>query len=262
MMNFKEIFDKEFLFESSKIKEKKMTKIFYKFDINLVKLSEEAEQQPQDQANTVDLNTAQPVQDQTAAQPIQDPNMATPLPADPNATQPIQDPNMAQPAVPDNTTLPMPSVVTEDDNEKVEIEDENNIVRKLEGEVVLSKEEVDEILTTEDIITKLSEAKIEGTPILDEFTADIIQVIANPATQMELKDKVDKKSKIFAEIIYGKKKEDSVGLRIIKRKDSDLLTTSMLIDNKVINAQYKKDTLDKRITDYRNNEFDTENNIE
>ena len=262
MMNFKEIFDKEFLFESSKIKEKKMTKIFYKFDINLVKLSEEAEQQSQDQVNTVDPNATQPVQDQTAMQPTQDPNMATPLPTDPNATQPTQDPNMAQPAAPDNTTLPMPSVVTEDDNEKVEIEDENNIVRKLEGEVVLSKEEVDEILTTEDIITKLSEAKIEGTPILDEFTADIIQVIANPATQMELKNKVDKKSKIFAEIIYGKKKEDSVGLRIIKRKDSDLLTTSMLIDNKVINAQYKKDTLDKRITDYRNNEFDTENNIE
>ena len=75
---------------------------------------------------------------------------------------------------------------------------------------------------------------------LDEFTADILQVMVNPATQQTLKEKIGKESSIFAEIIYGKKREDSAGLRIIKRKNSELLTTSLMIDNKIINA-YKLD---------------------
>ena len=56
--------------------------------------------------------------------------------------------------------------------------------------------------------------------------------------------------------VYGKKREDSAGLRIIKRKNSELLTTSLMIDNKIINAKYNKDTLDKRITEYRNRKFE------
>lgn len=125
------------------------------------------------------------------------------------------------------------SVVTEDDDkENIEINDEDNIVRKLEGEAALTEEEVDEIQTIEDIITRLTESKVDGIEILDEFTADILQVIVNPVTQQMLKDKVGKESTIFAEIVYGKKKEDSADLRVIKRKNSELLTTSMMIDNK------------------------------
>ena len=80
--------------------------------------------------------------------------------------------------------------------------------------------------------------------------------MVNPATQQTLKEKIGKESSIFAEIIYGKKREDSAGLRIIKRKNSELLTTSLMIDNKIINAKYNKDTLDKRITEYRNRIFE------
>ena len=106
------------------------------------------------------------------------------------------------------------------------------------------------------MITTLAENKVDGANVLDEFTSDILQVMANPATQMQLKDKIDIESKIFAQILYGKKPEDSVGVRFIKRKGSDLITTSMMVDNKIINAQYNKGTLDKRITDYRNDEFE------
>lgn len=253
-MIFKELFDKEFLFESSKV-DKKTTKIFYKFNINIKKLEENNEQQNsgENQTPPVDTGTTPAVDPNTAAAPVT-PDAGAMPPTDASAA-PAVDPNAATPVIPD-TPPALFSVVTEDDDKNIQVNDENNIVRKMEGEVTLTKEEIDDIQTVEDLITKLTDAKVEGVNVLDEFTADILQVIVNPATQMELKQKIDKESEIFAEIIYGKKKENSIGLRIIKRKNSDLLTTSMMIDNKIINSQYKKDTLDKRITDYRNDEYE------
>lgn len=250
-MKFKELFDKEFLYESKK-EDKKATKIFYKFDINIKKIDQtdvnQEAPQPDQTIPPVDPNAAIP------ATPQVDPNMAAPI-TTPTTSQ--VDPNMAAPAqLPDDLGATLASVVTEDDKESVEINDEDNIIRKLEGEVILTEEEEDEIQTVEDIITKLTESKKDGVEILDEFTADILQVMVNPATQQSLKEKVGKESSIFAEIIYGKKREDSAGLRIIKRKNSELLTTSLMIDNKIINAKYNKDTLDKRITEYRNRKFE------
>lgn len=254
-MKFKELFDKEFLYESKK-EDKKATKIFYKFDINIKKIDEaEANQEA-----PIDQTTLPPTSDQTMAPPT-DPNLAAQTMPVVDQTAPAITPNMSQqPAeqLPDDLGATLASVVTEDDKneESVEINDEDNIIRKLEGEVILTEEEEDEIQTIEDIITKLTEAKKDGIEILDEFTADILQVMVNPATQQELKEKIGKESFIFAEIIYGKKREDSAGLRIIKRKNSELLTTSLMIDNKIINAKYNKDTLDKRITEYRNRKFE------
>lgn len=254
-MKFKELFDKEFLYESKK-EDKKATKIFYKFDINIKKIDEaEANQEA-----PTDQTTLPPTSDQTMAPPT-DPNLATQTIPVVDQTSPAIIPNMTQqPAeqLPDDLGATLASVVTEDDKneESVEINDEDNIIRKLEGEVILTDEEEDEIQTIEDIITKLTESKKDGIEILDEFTADILQVMVNPATQQTLKEKIGKESSIFAEIVYGKKREDSAGLRIIKRKNSELLTTSLMIDNKIINAKYNKDTLDKRITEYRNRKFE------
>ena len=251
-----DLFKKELLFESSKI-DKKLLKIFYKFDINLIKLSEENNDN-NDTNQPVDNNTQTGSPAEQPAAPI-DTGAAPVPPVDTGVPPATPTPDAAAPTAAEPVPVPLPSVVTEDDdkNETI-VNDEDSIVRKMEGELVLQKEEVDEIQTVEDLITKLSEAKKDGTNILDEFTSDIINTCLTPALQPQLAQKVDKKSLIFVEILYGKKKEDSVGVRIIKRKNSDLMTTSMMIDNKIINSQYKKETLDKRITDMRNDEFDTE----
>lgn len=258
-MKFKELFDKEFLYESKK-EDKKATKIFYNFDIN-IKKKEEEQTTPTAQQNepTPDMNTQPaPVAPDINAQPVPDMSaQPAPITTDIN-TQPVPDMNTG---VPDLSNLPLASVVTEDDDNgdndgNVSINDDNNIVRKFKGEMVLEKEEVDNIQTVEDIINILAENKVDGVNVLDEFTSDILQVMANPATQMQLKEKIDVESKIFAEILYGKKPEDSVGVRFVKRKGSEMITTSMMIDNKIVNAQYKKETLDKRITEYRNDEFE------
>lgn len=252
-MKFKDLFDKEFLYESKK-EDKKLTKIFYEFDINIKKKKEQANDNPATevpQSNVAPIdNTIPPTPDINPA-----PAEVPPLPVDNNPAPDMGAQIANQPA--DIPPLPLASVVTEDDNEdNVSINDDNNIVRKLKGEMVIEKEEVDNIQTVEDLITTLAESKVDGTNVLDEFTSDILQVMANPATQMQLKDKIDVESKIFAQILYGKKPEDSVGVRFIKRKGSELITTSMMVDNKIINAQYKKETLDKRITEYRNDEFE------
>lgn len=254
-MKFKELFDKEFLFESKK-EDRKSIKIFYKFDINLKKIEEGADSQQQNAVSEPVDNTAAPAPEATpVAVPVD--NTAVPVPTSDISAVPVDNS-----ASFDTANLPLASVVTEADDDKndVSINDENNIIRKLEGEVLLTKEDIDAVQTIEDIITKLTEEKKNGVNILDEFTADILQVIVNPATQQELKTKIDKESTIFTEIVYGKKRENSVGLRIIKRKNSDLLTTSMMVDNQIINAQYKKETLDKRITDIRNDEYEKDGN--
>ena len=177
-MKFKELFDKEFLYESKK-EDKKATKILYKFDINIKKIDEaEANQEA-----PTDQTTLPPASDQTMAPPT-DPNLAAQTMPVVDQTAPAITPNMTQqPAeqLPDDLGATLASVVTEDDKneESVEINDEDNIIRKLEGEVILTEEEEDEIQTIEDIITKLTEAKKDDIEILDEFKEDILKVMVN-----------------------------------------------------------------------------------
>lgn len=251
-MILKELFDKEFLYEESK-KDIKANKIFYKFDIKIKKKKEE-ELPQNDQTNQQNNQPPEQQQDQNG-QPVDLSMDQGAAPIDQNAAPMDQSMAPAEPQ-PQMDVPPMPtaSVVTEDDD-KVEINDDENIVRKLQGEIVIPKEDVDNIQTVEDLITKLTEEKVEGVNILDEFTADIIQTLANPATQTQISTMIDKESSIFVEIIYGKKLDNSVGLRIIKRKNSDMVTTTMLLDNKIINAPYRKETIDERIVNIRNDEY-------
>ena len=248
-MTVKDLFDKEFLFEDKKSDERKMMKIFYKFDINLIKNNGEQEQNTQ--ANV-------------APAPAPEVSAATPAPSqEANAQIPATTPEVsaatpeAAPAIDFNNI--QPSVVTEDD-EKEEVTDDKSIVRKMQGEVLLRKEEIDNIQTVEDIIEKLKNTKENGISILDELSYELLQNMSQTSQmQQELKDKINMKdSSIFAEMIYGRKKEESVGIRIIKRKSSDLITNNMLVDNQIVNSQFDKKKLDNKIVDMRNEEYSDE----
>lgn len=251
-MRFKELFDREFLFETKK-DDAGSLKIFYRFDINIKKTEEEPEQNPASsapQAPLPDLSAPAGLPQPPAPEPAP---AASPAPEAPQATP-------ADAGAPDLSNIPLSSVVTEDDGKKddIQISDENNIVRKLSGEVALAKDEVDTIQTLDDVIAKLSESKKDGAEILDEFTSDILTVMADPSTQAQLKERISRESQVFAEIVYGKKIEDSVGVRFIKRKNSDLITTSLMIDNSISGAKYSKEIVDKRIAGIRNDEFSPE----
>lgn len=244
-MTLRDIINKEFeVITEETRKEKKVVKIFYKLNLNLIKPAQSSEQ-PEQQDNEV--NNQQPEQQQN--------NTQVPQQQDLQQNTQIQN-NIQQPE--NNTQLPqidvseLPSIQTEEtENNNVDIKDDNTIVRKLEGEVELKKEKVDEIQTFQDIIEYLTKEQVEGVSVLDDFSSEILNIIFTPQAS-QISQKVDKKSSIFADIQYGFSKDDNVGVRIKKTANSDLISNVMIIDGSIINAPFNLMKVNERIIDYRN----------
>lgn len=233
-MLFKEIFDKEFITEE---KIKKSLKIIYELKLELYKKESEIPQEPVAYIPQPEVQPQQAPQPEIQTEPVQQmPDM--------NTQQPEVQPQA------NSQVLPTASIVTEDE---VSINDDNRIFRKFEGEVTLTDSQKDNIQSLDDIISVLSEHKKDGENILDEFSTEIIQLLYSQNNQ-ELSQKIDKKSNIFVEIYYGYKKDDSVGVRFIKRKNSDTLTSSMLVDNEIISAPFNITRVDQKISEIRNYE--------
>lgn len=244
-MTLRDIINKEFeVITEETRKEKKVVKIFYKLNLNLIKPAQTSEQ-PEQQDN--DVNNQQPEQQQN--------NMQAPQQDLQQQNTQIQN-NVPQPE--NNTQLPqidaseLPSIQTEEtENNNIDIKDDNTIVRKLEGEVELKKEKVDEIQTFQDIIEYLTKEQVEGVSVLDDFSSEILNIIFTPQAS-QISQKVDKKSSIFADIQYGFGKDDNVGVRIKKTANSDLISNVMIIDGSIINAPFNLMKVNERIIDYRN----------
>lgn len=241
-MTLRDIINKEFeIITEETRKEKKVVKIFYKLNLNLIKQTQTSEQ-PEQQDNEV--NNQQPEQQnnmQATQQDLQQQNIQ----AQNNVPQPENN-------IPQIDVSELPSIQTEEtENNNVDIKDDNTIVRKLEGEVELKKEKVDEIQTFQDIIEYLTKEQVEGVSVLDEFSSEILNIIFTPQAS-QISQKVDKKSSIFADIQYGFGKDDNVGVRIKKTANSDLISNVMIIDGSIINAPFNLMKVNERIIDYRN----------
>lgn len=244
-MTLRDIINKEFeVITEETRKEKKVVKIFYKLNLNLIKPAQTSEQ-PEQQDNEV--NNQQPEQQQNNTQVPQQQDLQQNTQMQNNAPQPEN-----------NTQLPqidaseLPSIQTEEtENNNIDIKDDSTIVRKLEGEVELKKEKVDEIQTFQDIIEYLTKEQIEGVSVLDDFSSEILNIIFTPQAS-QISQKVDKKSSIFADIQYGFGKDDNVGVRIKKTANSDLISNVMIIDGSIINAPFNLMKVNERIIDYRN----------
>lgn len=244
-MTLRDIINKEFeVITEETRKEKKVVKIFYKLNLNLIKPAQTSEQ-PEQQDN--EANNQQPEQQQNNIQ----------IPQQQDLQQNTQMQNNT-PQSENNTQLPqidvseLPSLQTEEtENNNVDIKDDNTIVRKLEGEVELKKEKVDEIQTFQDIIEYLTKEQVEGVSVLDDFSSEILNIIFTPQAS-QISQKVDKKSSIFADIQYGFGKDDNVGVRIKKTANSDLISNVMIIDGSIINAPFNLMKVNERIIDYRN----------
>ena len=241
-MTLRDIINKEFeVITEETRKEKKVVKIFYKLNLNLIKPAQTTEQ-PEQQDNEV--NNQQPDQQQNNTQaPQQDLQQNTQIQN--NVPQPENN-------IPQIDVSELPSIQTEEtENNNVDIKDDNTIVRKLEGEVELKKEKVDEIQTFQDIIEYLTKEQVEGVSVLDDFSSEILNIIFTPQAS-QISQKVDKKSSIFADIQYGFGKDDNVGVRIKKTANSDLISNVMIIDGSIINAPFNLMKVNERIIDYRN----------
>lgn len=242
-MTLRDIINKEFeVITEETRKEKKVVKIFYKLNLNLIKPAQ-APEQPEQQDNEV--NNQQPEQQQNNIQAPQQDLQQQNIQAQNNVPQPENN-------IPQIDVSELPSIQTEEtENNNIDIKDDNTIVRKLEGEVELKKEKVDEIQTFQDIIEYLTKEQVEGVSVLDEFSSEILNIIFTPQAS-QISQKVDKKSSIFADIQYGFGKDDNVGVRIKKTANSDLISNVMIIDGSIINAPFNLMKVNERIIDYRN----------
>lgn len=242
-MTLRDIINKEFeVITEETRKEKKVVKIFYKLNLNLIKPAQ-APEQPEQQDNEV--NNQQPEQQQNNMQAPQQDLQQQNVQAQNNVPQPENN-------IPQIDASELPSIQTEEtENNNVDIKDDNTIVRKLEGEVELKKEKVDEIQTFQDIIEYLTKEQVEGVSVLDDFSSEILNIIFTPQAS-QISQKVDKKSSIFADIQYGFGKDDNVGVRIKKTANSDLISNVMIIDGSIINAPFNLMKVNERIIDYRN----------
>ena len=242
-MTLRDIINKEFeVITEETRKEKKVVKIFYKLNLNLIKPAQTTEQ-PEQQDNEV--NNQQPDQQQNNTQAPQQDLQQQNIQAQNNVPQPENN-------IPQIDVSELPSIQTEEtENNNVDIKDDNTIVRKLEGEVELKKEKVDEIQTFQDIIEYLTKEQVEGVSVLDDFSSEILNIIFTPQAS-QISQKVDKKSSIFADIQYGFGKDDNVGVRIKKTANSDLISNVMIIDGSIINAPFNLMKVNERIIDYRN----------
>ena len=242
-MTLRDIINKEFeVITEETRKEKKVVKIFYKLNLNLIKPAQVPEQSEQ-QDNEV--NNQQPEQQQNNIQAPQQDLQQQNVQTQNNVPQPENN-------IPQIDVSELPSIQTEEtENNNVDIKDDNTIVRKLEGEVELKKEKVDEIQTFQDIIEYLTKEQVEGVSVLDDFSSEILNIIFTPQAS-QISQKVDKKSSIFADIQYGFGKDDNVGVRIKKIANSDLISNVMIIDGSIINAPFNLMKVNERIIDYRN----------
>ena len=242
-MTLRDIINKEFeVITEETRKEKKVVKIFYKLNLNLIKPAQ-TQEQPEQQDNEV--NNQQPEQQQNNIQAPQQDLQQQNIQMQNNVPQPENN-------IPQIDVSELPSIQTEEtENNNVDIKDDNTIVRKLEGEVELKKEKVDEIQTFQDIIEYLTKEQVEGVSVLDDFSSEILNIIFTPQAS-QISQKVDKKSSIFADIQYGFGKDDNVGVRIKKTANSDLISNVMIIDGSIINAPFNLMKVNERIIDYRN----------
>lgn len=243
-MNFKEIFDKQIIVEEHV---RKGLKIFYEIDLNLIKPKQEENIQdiPAQQQTQAPIQQVQPTPqiDNTQIQQTDNITQTTEIPPEQQIQQPEQDNK------PDVSGL-LSSVKTEEAAE----DSEEKVMRHFKGEYVCKTEQSDNIQTFDDLISILGDIKKDGTNIIDDFCKEIIILCANQ-NYNEIKTKLDKKSKIFVEVYFGYKKDDSVGVRFKKSENSDSLSSSILIDNQIVTlTKFNIDRVNQKIVEYRNYE--------
>lgn len=252
-MRFKDLFDRDILGESTV---RKNLKIFYRIDMDLIKNKQEetpqqnnAAQQLQadltQQATPVAPDTTQPVDNTTT--PI-DTTTAPETATIDNNEQPSTTPE--EPKTYANTAVKF-SVVTEGDELA---SDDNRVMRKFsdfDNGINLSDKEEDIVNSFQDILDKLAKAEKDGTPILDDYCIEIINLLANKKYD-QIRNDLDKKTKIFIEIIYGYNKTDSIGIRFSKSANSDTITSLMLVDNKIISMPFDINKFNERLIALRN----------
>ena len=230
-MNFKELFDREFCITEEKAK--RALRIFYEIDLKLLK--PEGKPVPPVEPQPV---TPPPVENNPPVPPVE-PQPVTPPPAEDK---------------PDLSGA-LATVQTEEENTVIQ-NNENQTVLHLNGEYKCGKEEASNVQSFDDLIDIIGKVKSNGVNLLDDFAKEIIILCANQNFQ-KIQQDLDKKSKIFVEIYFGYKKQDSIGIRFKKNESSDNLTSVVLVNDQIVPMlKFDINKVNKKILEYRNYEVE------
>lgn len=143
--------------------------------------------------------------------------------------------------------VPVPETLTQQE----ETIFEETFTSKSEGKTVVSENEIDNIQSLEDLMDYLSNKKIRGTPILNDAITEIIMNMANGGAQ-SIADLVDKSDKILINIDYGKDKDNSIGIKALKNKGTNILSLVMKKNDKVIPGTFNLQEFNRQIVFFRN----------
>jgi len=231
--------------------------IFYKIDLELLKIKKEQQAQQQTQpapeggqipaipapeVTPVSTGSSAPIDISTPEQtPAPEGGEQTPE----NGEQQPENNEQNQ-----DLKFAASSVVTED----VMIRTDKKVIIKSEEKIKLKENQISEIQSIEDVIDVISHRKSNGVKLFNDFTRDILMFLVDKKFN-ELKDIIDAKdSKIYVEIYYGKKKTDSVGFKAVKRQGSEDITLTVLIDDEIVSMPFDKNRLNRKIVEIRNYE--------
>ena len=224
-MNFRDIIKKEFLFEEKKEKSGAL-KVFYNIDIKI-----KDEKDPE----------------KSVPPPVQEPVQA-PAPT-------IQEPNPAL-----APTLPVQESINEED---LPVEPEvgpgeqepnvgKDIIKHIDGVISLSKDDVENIQTIDDLLDLLGDKKHDGQDLLDDLTIEVITSLVGNPEAMKAQNLLKKDDQIIISLAFGYKKDDSVGIKILKRRGVSSVSIMMTKDNEVLDSPFDTKRFNGQIVAYRN----------
>lgn len=119
------------------------------------------------------------------------------------------------------------------------------------GELSVPLEDAENIQSLQDLIDYVSDQKAEGKPILDSLAQEIILSLADVGTK-PIEDIVHEGDKILIDFDYGVKKEDSVGLKVVKNSGTDAVSILMKKDGKIIAAPFDITNFNRMMVYIRN----------
>ena len=122
---------------------------------------------------------------------------------------------------------------------------------KSTGEFIVPKEDAENIQSLEDLIDYISDKKDKGKPIIDKLAQEIVLSLSDVGTK-PVEDVINEGDKILIDVDYGLKKEDSVGLKVVKNAGTNSASILMKKDGKILASPFDITAFNRQMVYIRN----------
>ena len=122
---------------------------------------------------------------------------------------------------------------------------------KSTGELAVPQQDAENIQSLEDLIDYISDKKDKGSPIIDKLAQEIILSLSDVGTK-PIEDVINEGDKILIDVDYGLKKEDSVGLKVVKNAGTNSASILMKKDGKILASPFDVAAFNRQMVYIRN----------